>query len=384
MKRQVSFLGKAQSGYRNARYRLDDGKVVEGPFFGLSLAREERPGELWLLGTPSSMWDVLLVDYGNAVTDDALQGALIDAASAGTVTDELLAPFERGLSEATGIECRLRITGYARDSRGQAGLLAAMAEGLNPGDTITLDVTHGFRHLPMLALAAAHYLEQVKRVQVADILYAAFDMAQGGEVPVVRLDGLLRVLDWVQALAGYDASGDYAAFGPLLEAAGVKGAGKRLAEAGFEERITRHVRARECLQGLDLGKAVDDPMAALFAPELRERTRWWRSDWRWEREAALARRYWERGDFLRAAIYAQEALISRHMGKVDTQEYLPRESTRKTLEGSLPGADTLFHLRNELAHGVTSKKRDANVVAMLQSAPALRAGLRGLMDKLLG
>jgi CRISPR-associated Csx2 family protein len=387
MKRQISFLGKARqdprTGYRTARYRLDDGREIEGAFFGLVLAREERPDELCLLGTPGSMWDVMLEEQGEPLATEEQRLALIEAVADAAVTDQLLAPFEAGLSAAMGLRCRLRVTGYARDAREQAGLLHGMAEGLAPGDAISLDITHGFRHLPMLALAAGHYLERVKGVQVSGIAYGAAEMQEDGVVPVLNLSGLLRVLDWVQALSAYDASGNYGVFGPLLEDAGVSGAGSRLAAAGFEERITRHNEARNRLNGLDLTGAGDDPFAALFLPELRERTGWWRLDGRWRREAALARQYLDREDFLRAVIYAQEALISRGLQERDAQEFDLREERRTKLIKGPTRARILFYLRNELAHGVTSRNPHSEVRDMMRSADTLRRGLHDLLDELL-
>jgi CRISPR-associated Csx2 family protein len=388
MKRQLSFLGKARqdprTGYRKARYRLDDGREIEGAFFGLSLAREEHPDELCLLGTPGSMWDVMLEEQGEPLATEEQRLALIEAVAASAVTDQLLAPFEAGLSAVTGLRCRLRVTGYARDAREQAGLLHDMSDGLAPGDIITLDVTHGLRHLPMLALAAGHYLERVKGVQVSAIVYGAAELQEGGVVPVVNLGGLLRVLDWVQALSAYDASGNYGVFGPLLEDAGVAGAGARLAGAGFEERITRHNEARNRLNGLDLAAAGDDAFAALFLPELLERTGWWKLDGRWRREAALARQYLDREDYLRATIYAQEALISRGLPDRDAQEFDLREERRIALKDGPTRARILFYLRNELAHGVTSRNPHPDVRSMMRSADSLRAGLRDLLDELLG
>ena len=93
---------------------------------------------------------------------------------------------------------------------------------MRPGENLSLDVTHGFRHLPMLALVAARYLARVVSVKVEELYYGALEMTTpDGETPVLRLGGLLAMLDWVEALAPYDKDGDSGVFAPLLPADGM-------------------------------------------------------------------------------------------------------------------------------------------------------------------
>lgn len=388
MRRQFSFLGRARqdprTGYQKVRYAISDGHIIESAFLGLALAAQERPEELWILGTSGSMWDLLLDD---PVSSQAVSGeqqyALLESAESQQVSNEVLEPFEKVLSDHLGLSCHLRVIDYARTDAEQAGLLRTLAEPLQPGDEIIIDVTHGFRHLPMLALAAAHYLERVRQVRVTDIVYGALDMRNAdGAVPVLRLNGLLRVLDWVQALAAYDASGDYAVFASLLAKAGTsKEETTRLGEASRLERITNHVVARQRLNGLDLSTAENDPLAALFLPELERRLIWWKKPERWQREATLARENLQRGDYLRAALFAQEAVITRALPERDADQYDNREDARKHLLDENSSARMLFALRNELVHGIKSGK--GTVKKMLQSAKSLDEGLHDLIRSLL-
>lgn len=388
MKRQFSFLGRARrdphTGYQKVRYAISADRTVESAFLGLALAAEERSQELWILGTSGSMWDLLLDDAvsEHGVREDQ-QLALWESADLKQVSDELLAPFEEVLSERMGLSCRLRVIDYARSDAEQAKLLDTLAAPLQPGDEIILDVTHGFRHLPMLALAAAHYLERVRQVQVSDIVYGAFDMRDAdGIVPVLRLNGLLRVLDWVQALAAYDASGDYAGFGPLLEKSGVSVAQtERLAEASGLERLTNHVGARQKLNGLELSPALADPLAALFLPELERRLVWWKKSERWQREAALAWENFQRGDYLRAAVFTQEAAITRALPERDADHFDTRDEARNRLLANNKDAKRLFALRNGLVHGIKSNRGSIN--ESMRNTEVLRENLQELMQKLL-
>jgi CRISPR-associated Csx2 family protein len=387
MRRLVSFLGRARldptKGYRMARYRLSDGREIDSAFLGLSLAQLYQPDVLHIFGTSGSMWDFFLDEQCTEQVEDEERLRLWEAASANSVNELILAPFEPMLSQRIGIPCRLHVMPYARDETEQARLIQLFAGVVEAGDELQIDVTHGFRHLPMIVLAVARYLESIHSARVSDIVYGALDM-QGpdGVAPVVDLRGLLRVLDWVQAISAYDASGDYGAIGGLLELSGVKNAGARLSRASFYERVTNHVATRKELNGLDLSPARSDPFSSLFLPEFESRTAWWRLPMRWKREAALARGYLARRDYLRAAIFAQEAVITRGMEERDSGEFEYRENTRKQIQQDDRDAQELFRIRNALAHGIAPYQD--SVKSLLSDSESLDRSLMRLIAKLLG
>lgn len=60
--------------------------------------------------------------------------------------------------------------------------------------------------------------------------------------PVVKLDGLLRIYEWLRAMEQFNKDGDYGAFGALLTREGLPG--KLLTDAAFLERIANAPDAR--------------------------------------------------------------------------------------------------------------------------------------------
>jgi CRISPR-associated DxTHG motif protein len=150
---------------------------------------------------------------------------------------------------------------------------------VQPGEELYIDVTHGFRHLPMLALVAARYLARVVGVKVQELYYGALEMTTPeGETPVLRLGGLLAMLDWVDALASYDKDGDYGAFAPLLAADGMeKGRADLLARAAYFERTNNPVKARETLNSVFPSvEAHRGALGELFGETLAKRISWFR------------------------------------------------------------------------------------------------------------
>jgi len=398
MKIQFSFLGKARqdphTGYRKARYRFEDGIERETPFFGPALASVIRPELLYILGTTGSMWDVLLEAHGGEAASEHERMHLWECAAEGTVDESLLTGFEPFVSECLGVPCKLRVISYLDTLDAQAKLVARLAEWLNPEDRVVFDVTHGLRHLPMLMLAAARYLKRLKGVTVEDIFYGAFEMSEGDTAPVLRLTGLLRLLDWVEALAIYDHAGDYGVFAPLLRDSGVtEEMVRHLERAAHGERIFNHEMARQNLLPL-LGYVSSSSSnfsdeVVLFADALRQRIDWARDNQPYRRLASIARERLGHGDYVRSAIAATSAFLTslakpgEKLSDYNTHEKIEnefRQGSRGHIE-KMDDYEQLKKLRNAMAHGTPPK--DTNIRRILADERLLRETLERLINRLL-
>ena len=214
----VSFLGggadKKGGSYRTTTYRFDDGDMYENKqYFGLVLAEKIQPQRLILLGTAGSMWDV----FFEAGIDDYEQEweALSQAVAENSVTQAHLTTFEQFLSKQLNIEVSCRLIDYAKEQQGQVNILRQLDDILTQQEQVALDVTHGFRHLPMIALVAARYLQISKDIHIEHIYYGSY-IPDKKVSEVLELKGLLDMLDWVSALDTFDKDGDYSVFSPLL------------------------------------------------------------------------------------------------------------------------------------------------------------------------
>lgn len=378
----ISLLGKAAKGYRTANYRFAPDFVRTEPFFGMALQEYARPDKLILAGTAGSMWDVF---FEHQQTDDEATLALIDAVAHEAVTAQMLAVHEQRLTEKLGIPVQCLLISYARDEAEQTAILTDLASSLQPGEEVILDVTHGFRHLPMLALVAARYLTRVRGVQVQEVYYGALEMtsSQTGETPVLRLSTMLHMLDWVDALAVYDSSGNYGAFADLLQQDGMlKERANLLTQAAYFERSGNPVQARQSLSGAyNHVRDHQGPLGGLFKDSLSEHIGWFRQGDRADWELALADRYLARQDYLRAITYLYEAYLSHTTKKfggdmnqfVDRKEAFDRSDKNQNIW-------LLVNLRNAMAHGVRTDNRDAK--RLLQDQQALDQKLRTLRKTL--
>jgi len=344
-----------------------------------------------VLGTAGSMWDYLVESVDLGEREEALRLALQDATDRRSVDQALLDRAGPLLESATGMPVRLRVVPYGRDRAEQHEILRLLAEEVDPGDALTLDITHGFRHLPLLALMSLLHLETVKGINVEAVYYGFYD-PETGDAPVYDLAGLLEIAAWVAALRAFDADGDYAVLGPLLRDAGVGAeACEALTQAAFLERTTRAGDARARLRRFREALAAEPPggTAALFTPVLLSHTDWVEHQGLYERQRALALRYLESRDHLRAAIYAFEAFVTARVieNGGNPESYDARSKAKDRFEqGERRAAGfadyrTLRDLRNALTHGARPPRRE--ISSALSSPERLHATLRELFDRLL-
>lgn len=363
----ISFLGKGRrekdsSRYQRATYRFDDGSRTCSSYFGLALAEKLQVRKLVILGTAGSIWDVFAEHFADdeAALEKLTKIALDEAVTNETVTQDLLERLAPLAGDKLGMQVRLALIPFARDEAQQIDVLKRMADCVDASEHVVLDVTHGFRHLPMLALVAARFLARVRSVTVEDIYYGALEMADSttGYAPVLRMKGLLRMLDWVDALATYGKDGDFGDLADLLEEDGLPPAtATALRNAAFFERTSNSVRASEALAGAFPDVAgYHGQLGGLFAPELSKRVSWFRGGERADKELALADLYFQRRDYLRAAIYMLESAVTREVfrNKENHNDYDQRDAARRALCDKSEPIRGLNSLRNALAHGLRS------------------------------
>lgn len=390
----ISFLGKAnkEAGgqYRTANYNFD-GILKTTRFFGLGLTEVIQPERLVILGTSGSMWDVFFENFTASEQQAEQWLKLGEAVPVDAVTQPMLDVCQGALSHQLGIPCQLKLIPYGVDQDDQVEILKIMADGIQTGDRVSLDLTHGLRHLPMLGLLSAMYLQTARHVQIQGIYYGAFDRTQKGQTPVMRLDGLLKIADWITALHGFDKTGDIAPFAQLLKLEGVADdTADLLKTAAFHESILDITKAIKPLR--DFSKQTADHLpgiASLFQESLAERLSWKDQDSVYLKQRERAYFYLRQRDYVRAAAMGYEALITHHLKlqnpSADEQSYIERKNIRDQLDAEKNANSQAYKLlrniRNSLAHANRAETKE--VQQSLVSEAKLQQTLNDLFGKLL-
>ncbi|MCE7949147.1 MAG: TIGR02221 family CRISPR-associated protein [Chloroflexi bacterium CFX4] len=348
------------NSYTPTRY---DGYEIESPYFTYALIRKHDPAKVILLLTQAAKkmhWDAERYDYkdkGDTKSHPTLRKVL-----EGSVYGQN----------------RVNIPEGFPDGRDEGELWAAfniIIEAVPENCTLILDVTNGFRTLPMLMLLAAIYLRQAKNVTLKGIYYGAFEAKsnddQGRDVcPVFELTQFITLADWANAVRAFKLTGDTALLAESLSG---------LSETGSQERLksaSEHLKTFATY--LDLGLSLEVQAASA---QLREKLQ--------AAEAALAERHAafktlleqvrdELESFAQAAprnldqmketlkrqlrlihwlkkkriatatLLTQEWIVSWEMVKQEKQKRIFEWAARKIKN---PQIEALSKLRNQLAHG---------------------------------
>ncbi len=229
--------------YDDTRYRFSDADQYPARFAPLATWR-------WLLGQGTAPDRVLLLLSGDArksvpaFLDDA--GALdLDCGIVGSVevpvpeseasSWELVRRIELALEDAHGGHAgsagdssgKMTAGGPSEAAPGRSGAVAACGEGTarpanvaSDGEDVVrhrvfLDLTHGFRALPLALVFAAQLLEDAGLIVVEGLFYGAFQRGRD-ETPMLRLDPLRDVARWARAMRRHQREGDDRVLAELL------------------------------------------------------------------------------------------------------------------------------------------------------------------------
>jgi len=401
----ITFLGKGrkeQGGYQKANYQFESGSIRSTSFFGLALleelaARAPAVDHLVVLGTCSSIWDALLAD--EMQENEELWYRLAEQVGNGNVDEDLLKDIapevaKKLVAKKLANRVSLQIIPFGRIETEQIAILQAMAELVDDHDTVSIDVSHGFRSLPMLGYVSALFLQQIKNAKISGLYYGALEMSVQSVTPVVRLDGLLKIADWVMAVSAFRVSGDYGVFSSLLP--GEEDASS-MRQAGFFEKTMNIAKARNPLskvRGRFSSISAKDPVFKLFAGELQRETDWVDQNTYADRQLSAARNAVRNGNYVRAAALGVEAIITSRVIKngQDPLKYQNRNAARDELNTKHRGVQRnrqesperafseLNDLRNALAHGTRPDKNILGQQEVLLDEKKLSSRLSELLQ----
>ncbi len=183
---RVLVTGLGLGNYSPVRYRVvGQEQVVETRFVPVALVKS--------LGLAGSTCVVLLTPQARERSFPELQAEL---ERAGTQTCPVDIPMVRDTGDAVEVLLRLQSEVPARGE-------------------VFLDITHSFRHLPVVALGALTYLTSLRDVRLSAIYYGAHEVPDEVK-PIIDLSAVFRLMEWYHAVRSALEAGDYKAFVKLF------------------------------------------------------------------------------------------------------------------------------------------------------------------------
>ncbi len=258
------------------------------------------------------------------------------------------------------------------------------ADSVDENDEILLDITHGFRSLPLLIFVVAAYLQQVKRVKLKHVIYGAFESrAEGTDAtPIFDLTPFVALMEWMNAFAIFQNSGDARELAKLGLPHGIEKNLTTVSAALLTNRTLEAQRAVSGFIGNDLNhpkslakqpapfRAVTERLKASYADMGVRQPEQHPTD-SLKAQCQQIRWYMENRHYLQAVTLMREWLVSweciarnpRNWRNIEVREAAEKRLNNSRLSSRI-GATRLWRrcidIRNDLAHcGMREKPRGA-------------------------
>lgn len=151
-------------------------------------------------------------------------------------------------------------------------MFASIDSCIQDGDQLYLDVTHGFRYMPMLVLVLSNYTQFLKHTTVKGVYYGAFEAKdEMKRAPIMNLYGLVEIQDWTLAASDYIRFGkagndkDKEGLGKLIKDTlmeGLKGGDYNARSINkYVNSIAKIVEQRSFCRGIDIYSAKESQKA---------------------------------------------------------------------------------------------------------------------------
>ena len=388
----VSVLGAQKAGYETCTYRFEDGFEWKTCLFGYAslrhLKQKGSPTDRWvLLGTASSDWLAL-----HAICEEAgvrpevgdgwsrLAEEIVEGGAQQSTRDGIGA----ALSPAIGCELRLRIITNDADS-----VFTTLHDETPQDAAVVLDITHGFRTIPMYCVLAIGALRWIKGVKVADLIYGQLEAeSRSGTAVSLRQGALLAEI--APLAAKLSITDDLGAAAEICQSLSIGDEKDR--------RALRQQAVQDSLLYGDLAHAERQKVANRLASwdcapvGIKGITGAWIRDavgtpggfpagHHFKRAAAFAKR----GDHLRALLLIVDAYRLEVVKWAGAHESMPASEACKALESVRYSRDLvadirmLNSLRNSSAHG--DQRKQGRLTALRSDPVACVAFIRRMIEQ---
>ena len=394
----ISLIGKGRGrgiegnkGYEKAYYFFDEiNDTIYTSFFGSALykvlLKQGYYVDKWLIfGTNQSNWSELLFVIDEKYHDEMseLYYKVYDEEEKG-LSEELLNKWESVLQRAIpGI--RLIIV----DPRDYEVYINHMVKEIpDEQRNIVLDITHAFRHMPVVIAFSLMALKHLKQISDIMVYYGAFELKEdryndNEPTPVLKIDFINTLVSYAENLATFNNSGY---FPPLLDTLGIQDSENTY----FWLEMNRQPKSDlESISKKLKDKTLKDNYEASIAEYIKKEIDPLIGASLDKRMVERARFFFDKKQYLKALILLYEGLIlaiGRKHGFGNSLDYKKREEVRKYISDNRytifeikDHRETYFDLeytRNAAAHGSISKGTQNYVEQEDQFQKLFRDGLK--------
>lgn len=380
MRTLISFIGtgptlqsKQTRAYRQATYTLDGKDIGTGAFIASVLADTLQADRLIFIGTVRSMWEEVyryFAEKKGLAVDEDYWIDLAEKTERGNHKSDLTEFDFSKLQEVLGEKSQVLLIPYGLNATEHYEIFQVLTDALKNlpvGEEVYLDVTHGFRSLPLFSLTSLMYLQDVLQtsVKLKKIYYGMLE-ASGefdGKTPVVDLSLIFEIQDWIKAAYAFMQFGRGGLVAELLEDKSQQKIVKEFSDALSLNYLTKIETQLHNFRAT--AKKIEQPLAKLFLPpvltDFTNRLLHLKSQAAFQLELSIW--HFEKGNYSSAYIVFVESLVTyvceyenldwrKPYDRQPAKNYLKKGSRHKSLQ---PFYKSCNKIRNAIAHNNKSE-----------------------------
>lgn len=363
----ISSLGtgeKKEGVYQKAIYKINN-KTYETSFIADALVEHLDIEKLFLIGTKKSIWDEAYEKFNG--TDENQQLKLMEKKDSdiGVTIDDLkslqslelsIKPYiiDYGINE---IELWSNFKEFLK-----------IANELEDGDELYLDITHSFRSLSLMSFVMTQFASSIseKNFKIAGVYYGMFEFRfeNKGVTQIVDIKIFLEIQEWIKAI---DAIKNYSDFNPLVNLLGQSDLEESIYNTFINLNNTIHLASMSAMkQFIDTAhkklnqiENSSNPIMVLLGPEIQNIV----NDLSFEKmsdfQYALAKWLHKNQNHALAYIALYEAIITKSCEShgYDIKDHTLREMAKTSIGNDKYGKyfytkydDSISRIRNSIVH----------------------------------
>ena len=324
----VSFIGAANS-YKKTQYSLN-GKISNSvSFICRALFDFIHPRKLVIIGTSGSTWSEVLTNFLSEEQLTEYQGFFTELKNQNKNFTQ--AQVDQIANICSSL-CECKFVCKIFDQNDQNSLLKSIINLIEPNEHICIDITHGYRFIPLIVTTAIHYLKFIKKVSIENVYYGQFE-CENTVKPILNLTHIIELNNWITSFAQFEQTNDPSVFTNLIKQSTDQQFLKDLQEASFKEKLIYAKDSIDLLKNINLKEDLknSNPLIELLEEPLVEKLSYINEDSTAYSIYLLSQQYFEARDFLRAVIYLHESLMTRY-AEVSSLKYDLRSNKEWTDE----------------------------------------------------
>ena len=215
----ISFIGTGKKAegddsqeYEKATYQFPDGSIERSSLITSSLFKYLNPDKVIVLGTPDSIWSELSWINYDLLKENEVYYEIFEETweESKKVTATTLSRWENIINEKLKSRFSLNLIPTEAEDEIVEVIFRELPEDI---EEVYLDITHAFRHFPLIAAFALPVLRYIKNFKKLTLIYAKLRAKDFS--PVYFLTTPNKLLDLLEAVSNTEHSGNFSKFSEI-------------------------------------------------------------------------------------------------------------------------------------------------------------------------